>query len=55
MLKSTLSKDAKIVKYNNIVKEYSSTGADVARMRKGDNTEAWEDILKSVGEFVAII
>ena len=54
MLKSTLSKDAKIVKYNNIVKEYSSTGADVARMKKGDNTEAWEDILKSVGEFAAI-
>ena len=23
-------------------------------MKKGDNTEAWEDILRSVGEFAAI-
>ena len=43
-----------VVKYKNIVKEYSSTGADVAKIKKGDNTEAWEDILQSVGEFAAI-
>ena len=54
MLKAILSKDAKVVKYKDIVKEYSSTGADVAKIKKGDNTEAWEDILRSVGEFAAI-
>ncbi|WP_448916582.1 phage minor head protein [Eubacterium ramulus] len=54
MLKSLLSKDAKVVKYKDIVKEYSGTGADIAKMKKGDNTEAWEDILRSVGEFAAI-
>ena len=54
MLKATLSKDAKIIKYNDIVKEYSSTGADVAKLKKGDNTDAWEDILQSVSEFASI-
>lgn len=54
MLKAALSKDAKVAKYEDIIKEYSSTGADVARQKKGDNTEAWEDILSSAGEFAAI-
>lgn len=54
MLKALLSKDAKVVKYKDIIKDYSSTGADVARQKKGNNTEAWEDILSSVSEFAAI-
>lgn len=42
------------MKYKDIIKDYSSTGADVARQKKGNNTEAWEDILSSVSEFAAI-
>lgn len=36
MLNATLSKDAKIIKYNDIVRKHSSTGADVAKLKKGD-------------------
>lgn len=54
ILKAALDPDAKIVKYKDIIKEYSSTGADVARLKKGDNTEAWEDILSTVSEFASI-
>ena len=54
MLKAILDKDAKIVNYEDIINEYSSTGADVAKLQKGNNTEAWEDILSTVGEFASI-
>ncbi len=54
ILKAVMSNDSKIIKYNEIVKEYSSTGADVAKMKKGSNTEVWEDILSTVSEYAAI-
>lgn len=54
MLRATLSKNAKIVDYSEIVKEYSLTGADIAKQRKGDATEAWEDILATSSEYAAI-
>lgn len=51
---AVLSGDSKIADYAEIVRAYSETGADVARVKKGDNTEAWEDVLFSVGEFASI-
>ena len=52
MIKATLHRDAKVVDYLTIMEEYSSTGANTARMRK--NTEIWEDMLPTVGEYAAI-
>lgn len=54
MLYAALGKDARVVKYEDILSEYSSTGADVAKPKKGDNAEAWEDILSTIGEYAAL-
>ncbi len=54
MLCAALDKDARVVKYEDILSEYSRTGADVAKQKKGDNTEAWEDILSTLGEYAAL-
>lgn len=54
ILKAILKADAKVAKYEDIIKEYASTGADVAKYKKGENTEAWEDVVQSVSEFAAI-
>lgn len=54
LIRATLAKDAKVANYPEIIKEYSATGADIARSMKGNNAEAWEDILSTIGEYAAI-
>lgn len=54
VIKATLSKDAKVVDYMEIMNEYALTGANTARWKKGRNTELWEDMLPTVGEYAAI-
>lgn len=54
MIRAALSSDTKIADYREILKEYSATGADTASHKKGNNTEAWEDILSSISEYASI-
>lgn len=54
MLCAVLDSDARVIKYKDILKEYSSIGADVAKLKKGNNTEIWEDILSTISEYAAL-
>lgn len=54
MLCAVLDSDARVIKYKDILNEYSSIGADVAKLKKGNNTEIWEDILSTISEYAAL-
>jgi len=54
IIKAILSQDAQVGDYKELLMEYSSTGADKAGHRKNSNTESWEYILSTVGEFASV-
>lgn len=54
VIKAALYEDAKVVDYMEIMREYTSTGASMAKLRKSKETEVWEDMLPSVGEYAAM-